>query len=91
MSPFQPPCPPNAASGSPRPLAELAPGSVAVVASVDGSDPVGRRLLDLGFTRHTRVSVVRRAPLGDPVVDELRGSRLCLRRSEALRIRVVPE
>jgi ferrous iron transport protein A len=33
---------------------------------------------------------VRRAPLGDPVVYELRGYHLCLRRSEATRIRVEP-
>jgi Fe2+ transport system protein FeoA len=32
--------------------------------------------------------VLRRAPLGDPVEYELRGYRLCLRRTEAMRIRV---
>ena len=34
------------------------------------------------------VVVIRRAPLGDPVEYELRGCRICLRRSEAERIRV---
>ena len=69
-------------------LAELAPGSTAVVERVDLSSPIGRRLLDLGFVPRTRVKVLRRAPLGDPVVYELRGTQLCLRRSEALRVRV---
>ena len=71
-------------------LAELAPGSVAVVESVNDSGPVGRRLLDLGFLPRTLVRVLRRAPLGDPVVFELRGTMLCLRRSEASLVRVQP-
>jgi Fe2+ transport system protein FeoA len=71
-----------------RRLADLSPGQAAFVVSVDASNAAGRRLLDLGFTPETRVTVVRRAPLGDPVAYELRGMRLCLRRSDALRIRV---
>jgi Fe2+ transport system protein FeoA len=61
------------------------------VLAVEGhSSPIGRRLLDLGFTPGSRLRVVRRAPLGDPVEYELRGSRICLRRGEAERIRVDP-
>jgi len=71
-------------------LADLPPGSVAVVVSVDASEPIGRRLLDLGFVPRTEVRVVRRAPLGDPLEYELRSTRLCLRRTEAARIRVLP-
>lgn len=82
---------PAAPSPPARALAELEPGASARIESVDGSSPVGRRLRDLGFVPGTRVSVVRRAPLGDPVVYELRGMRLCLRRSEAQRVRVQPE
>jgi len=73
-----------------RSLADLPPGSVAVVASVDVSGPIGRRLLDLGFVPRTEVRVVRRAPLGDPLEYEVRSTRLCLRRTEAARIRVHP-
>jgi Fe2+ transport system protein FeoA len=69
-------------------LADLAPGAVGVVQTVDASSPIGRRLLDLGFVPQTRVYVVRRAPLGDPLEFELRGTRFCLRRSEAARILV---
>jgi len=69
-------------------LADLAPGAAGVVQAVDGGSPIGRRLLDLGFVPHTRVHVVRRAPLGDPLEFELRGTRLCLRRTEAARILV---
>jgi ferrous iron transport protein A len=61
-----------------------------VVVDVRGGDPIGQRLLDLGFIPGTEVRVLKRAPLGDPVVYHLRGTRLCLRRSEADRIRVRP-
>ena len=70
------------------PLSDLAPGQEAVIASVDGPDGTGNRLLDLGFLPDTHVKVLRRAPLGDPVIYELRGTRLCLRRQESQRVQV---
>jgi len=72
------------------PLSSLPPGRRAVVVAVDADTPIGARLLDLGFVPDTPVRVLRRAPLGDPVVYELRGVRLALRRSEAARIDVRP-
>ena len=69
-------------------LAELEPGSEAVVIDVDDKGPIGRRLLDLGLLPATPVKVLRRAPLGDPSVYELRGYRLCLRKGDAARVRV---
>ena len=71
-------------------LADLEPGASARVEAVESGTPFGRRLADLGFLPGTPVRVLRRAPLGDPVEYELRGTRLCLRRSEARRIRVEP-
>ena len=73
------------------PLSELPPGQKAVIDEVDASTTIGRRLQDLGFVARTPVTVVRYAPLGDPVLYELRGTRLCLRRSEAKLIQVRPE
>jgi ferrous iron transport protein A len=69
-------------------LAGLRPGSVAVILDVEKDTPEGRRLGDLGFVRGTTVRVLKRAPLGDPTVYDLRGYRLCLRRTEADRVRV---
>jgi ferrous iron transport protein A len=43
---------------------------------------VPRRLLELGFVAGTRVEVVRRGPLGDPIELELRGYRVCVRRTD---------
>lgn len=74
-----------------RPLAELPAGATGVVEGVDAGSRIGRRLQDLGFVRGTEVRVIRRAPLGDPVLYELRGTQLCLRRSEARLVQVRPE
>ena len=80
----------NATLPTTMPLARLAPGQSAEVKAVDGTSPIGRRLLELGFRPGTRLRVIRRAPLGDPTTYELRGSRFCLRRAEAERIAVTP-
>ncbi len=77
------------ASGEVR-LADLERGGRGVVVCLDAGAAIARRLQDLGFLPGTEVRVERRAPLGDPVVYELRGYRLCLRRSEAAHVRVRP-
>ena len=69
-------------------LASLRPGEVGIVASVEAAPAIGRRLLDLGFIPKTRIRVLRRAPLGDPVSYELRGYQICLRRRDAARVLV---
>jgi len=69
-------------------LSALPFGSRGLITHVRAGDPVGERLLDLGLVPGTPIAVLRRAPLGDPSVYELRGYQLCLRRSEAERIRV---
>jgi ferrous iron transport protein A len=76
---------PARAGDRPRPvsLAELAPGEAARIVGVEGDTRIGRRLGDLGFLPGTSVRALSRAPLGDPTVYELRGSRFCLRRGEA--------
>ena len=70
------------------PLSSLAPGSRAQIVDLDRSTPQGRRLFDLGFAPGTEVRVLRRAPMGDPTAFYLRGSQICLRRTEAKLIRV---
>jgi len=71
-------------------LDELPAGHEARVTEVRGDDAVGQRLIELGLRKDTRVRMLRRAPLGDPTVYELRGYQLCLRRREAARVRVEP-
>ena len=69
-------------------LAKLDPGETAEIVEIETDTRLGRRLGDLGFLPGTLVRTLSRAPLGDPTVYELRGSRFCLRESEARRVRV---
>ena len=74
-----------------RTLAELADSGddrLVEIAGVAGNGPVSWRLREIGFCRGAEVRFVRRAPLGDPALYEVRGATLSLRRSEASRIRV---
>ena len=71
-------------------LDHLAIGQDAVIVTIDARDALGRRLADLGLVPKTHVRAIRRAPLGDPTVYELRGYQLCLRRREAARIQIGP-
>ncbi|HTE51177.1 MAG TPA: FeoA family protein [Kofleriaceae bacterium] len=66
-----------------RTLDELGRGARAVVESVGGERPFRRRLLEMGLTPGTVVSLVNVAPLGDPLEIELRSGRLSIRRHEA--------
>jgi Fe2+ transport system protein FeoA len=71
-------------------LRERRPGDeVEVVEVVEAAqEGVAGRLLALGFSPQTRVRVLRRAPLGDPVEYALRGTRVSLRAAEAALVRV---
>ena len=69
-------------------LDALEASECARVVAVDTSRPAGTRLLDLGFLPGTPLRVLRRAPLGDPVVYELRGYQVCLRRVDASQVSV---
>lgn len=74
------------------PLAGLAIGQAGTVVGLAGEADNGitRRLRDLGFLAGTRVIAVRRAPLGEPTIYELRGYQMSLRRSESQRILIEP-
>ncbi|GIW44245.1 MAG: iron transporter [Candidatus Binatia bacterium] len=72
------------------PLQKLAEGRWARLADHFAPN-VSRRLLDLGFVPGTRLKIVRRAPLGDPVEIEIRGTRLCFRRNQLRGLRVIVE
>ena len=71
-------------------LTELVDGSSAVIAGYDREIPRARRerLEDLGLIPEALVTFERAAPLGDPLLFKVRGTRICLRRNEAERILV---
>jgi len=82
---------PTRPHGESQTLDQISRGRSVQVVDVVGDDPIARRLNDLGIREGARISVIRRAPLGDPTVFELCGYQLCLRRSESSRVRVTPE
>lgn len=53
------------------------------------SQPFRRKLLAMGITPGCKISVIRVAPLGDPLEIKTRGFFLCLRRQEAATIQVI--
>ncbi len=67
-------------------LAELGRNQVARVVAIDPS--ASPRLAALGFCPGTMLRADRRAPLGDPMIFEVRGTRLALRQRDARCIRV---
>jgi Fe2+ transport system protein FeoA len=66
-----------------RSLDHLDRGDRGVVDAVGGERPFRRRLLEMGLTPGTTVSLINVAPLGDPLEIELRSGRLSIRRFEA--------
>ena len=67
-------------------LSELAVGASAIVRDIPKNGPAFIRLREMGMTIGTRVSLVRIAPLGDPMEIKLRGYHLTLRKAEAEQI-----
>ena len=61
-------------------LQDLKPGQSGMIVSVGGHQPaVKRRLVDMGLTPGTVVTVRKIAPLGDPIEVNLRSYELSLR------------
>ncbi|MEZ5551778.1 MAG: FeoA family protein [Pseudomonadales bacterium] len=67
----------------PRHIADLAVGESARVREYTDCSPYTDRLLRLGLIPGTRLTLQRRAPLGDPVEIRFRGYSLVLRPAEA--------
>ena len=62
-------------------LDELEIGKDAIIASVESDDAVLRQhILDMGLTPGTEVTMMKLAPMGDPMEIRLRGYELTLRR-----------
>ena len=64
-------------------LSDLEVGQTAVVSGYASDSQYAQRLAHLGLISGTRITLVRRAPLGDPVEIRFRGFSLALRPDEA--------
>lgn len=67
----------------PIPMGELLVGSQARVVEVSGTGKHQRRMLDMGFVPGAGVSVIRKAPLGDPIEYRIKGTAVALRQEDA--------
>lgn len=73
-----------------QPLSLLSPGESAHVVGIEPGHPLRRRLMELGLVRGARVTVLRRAPLGDPLELQVGHSLLALRATDLAAITVRP-
>jgi len=64
-------------------LGRLKPRQIGRVVSMKHDGPISGRLLAMGMMPGARVEVVGVAPLGDPIIVQMDGCRLSLRRDEA--------
>ena len=67
-------------------LRDLAVGRSGRVLTVGGERALRRRLLDMGITPRTLITVQKAAPMGDPIELFLRGYVLTLRLEDAEKI-----
>ena len=71
-------------------LSELAVGASAVVREFPKTGSAFVRLREMGLLAGTRVTLVRTAPLGDPLEIKIRGYHLTLRKTEAEHVLIDP-
>ena len=71
-------------------LKELKTGQSAVVTSVGGEGRLRQHFLDMGVIPGTKVTLVKLAPMGDPIQLNLHGYELSLRLADAEKIEVEP-
>ena len=69
-------------------LNELKIGETSKVVRLNGEGAVKRRMMDMGLTKGTEVTVRKVAPLGDPIELTVRGYELSIRKSEAATIEI---
>jgi Fe2+ transport system protein FeoA len=69
-------------------LRELSVGRSGRVLAVGGEKVLRRRLLEMGITPRTVITVKKTAPMGDPIELLLRGYVLTLRLDDAERITI---
>lgn len=71
-----------------RTLKEVQIGETVQVVRLHGEGAIKRRLMDMGLTKGTQVTVRKVAPLGDPIELTVRGYELSVRKADAESIEV---
>lgn len=71
-----------------RTLKEANIGDTVKVVKIHGEGAVRRRIMDMGITKGTEVTVRKVAPLGDPLDITVRGYQLSIRKADAEKIEI---
>jgi Fe2+ transport system protein FeoA len=71
------------ATARPVPMGTLAVGSQAQIVDLVGSGKLQRRMLSMGFVPGAEITVIRQAPLGDPLQYRVKKANIALRQDEA--------
>ncbi len=69
-------------------LGNLAIGKSATIVSVGGTGALRQHFLDMGLIQGTKVTVVKYAPMGDPIEIKIHGYELTIRKDDAQKIEV---
>jgi ferrous iron transport protein A len=69
-------------------LVDLAPGKRGRITAIGAIGPIKRRLMDMGAIVGEEVTVLKVAPMGDPIELKIKGYNLSLRKKEASGISV---
>ena len=70
-------------------LADIPTGEECVIVKVHGHGSFRNRIVEMGFVKGEKVTVIKNAPLHDPIEYKLMDGHISLRRSEARLIEVV--
>lgn len=72
-------------------IRDLAVGESGIIQTVGGEGALRCRLLDMGLTPRTKVTLQKIAPMGDPIELRVRGYELTLRLADAEQITIEEE
>ncbi|MBC8531126.1 FeoA family protein [Gehongia tenuis] len=72
-----------------RTLKDLKPGEKGTVRRIAADPALRRRLIEMGITQGSELTVRKYAPLGDPIEVSVRGCELAFRLNEAEKIQLV--
>ena len=64
-------------------LLDIKCGETVKVQKIHGEGATKRRIMDMGITKGTQISIRKVAPLGDPIEITVRGYELSLRKADA--------
>ena len=63
-------------------LRDIKPGQKVKVVKLHGQGAIKKRIMDMGITKETEITVRKAAPLGDPIEITVRGYELSLRKAD---------